>query len=163
MLTVDDLLNTKISIQENTWSEIKSEIKLSQVLQYIKDEKIKNKIETLRQELENGNSEYYNNNKKKLPAVTFSGNFDKKRLLSNLKEYIPIIVIDINKLDEVDLKKVKTDLLSNEFVLSFWKSPSNKGYKGLVPLIYNIENLKEFDKDFLHKCAFRKLSQYQLQ
>ncbi|WPO83839.1 BT4734/BF3469 family protein [Chryseobacterium sp. JJR-5R] len=160
MLTIDDLLNVKISVQENTWSEIKSEIKLLQVLNYIKNEKLKNKIETLRKELEKGNKDYYDNNKKRLPAVTFSGNFERKRLLSSLKQYIPIIVIDIDKLSEDKLKKVKADLSFCKFVLSFWKSPSNKGYKGLVPLIYNIEKLEEFDIDFIHKCAFRKLAQY---
>lgn len=159
-LTIDDLLDIKVSVQEDTWSEIKSEIKLKQVLDYIKNEKLKNQIETLRTQLENGNKTFYDNYKKKLPAVTFSGSFEKRRVLSNIKQYIPIIVIDIDKLDEEALIKTKSNLLSINFVLSFWRSPSNKGYKGIVPLHYKIENFEEFNIDFIHKCAFRKLSQY---
>ncbi len=159
-LTREDLLNTKISFQRDTWSEIKNDVELIKTLDYIKNETLNIQIGNLRKQLAAGNKEYYDNNKKKLPAVTFSGSFELRRTLNNLKNYNPIIVIDIDKLDRETMSKVYNDLINDQIVLSFWKSPSNNGFKGIVPLKYNIENIFKFDYDFLHKCAFRKLSQY---
>ncbi|SHE78570.1 BT4734/BF3469 family protein [Chryseobacterium sp. OV279] len=161
--TITNLLSSKISLQENTWSEITSEVSIINILQYIKSQKLNFKIEDLRTQLQAGNKEYYDNNKKKLPAVTFSGRFEKKRLLSNLTHYIPLITIDIDKLDNDSMIKIKSNLLSIDFVLSFWKSPSNNGFKGIVPISYNIDNREDLTIDYLHKCAFRKLSEYFLE
>jgi hypothetical protein len=44
-------------------------------------------------------------------------------------------------------------------VITFWRSPSNKGYKGLVSVEYKTET-NEYELDKLHKSAFKKLSDY---
>lgn len=158
--TIEDILDLQISYQKDTWSEIESDISLRKALEIIKTKKFEVQINKLRIELNNGNKEYYDNHKKKLPATTFSGTFNKKRILKNLKNYNPIIVIDIDKLNPKTISKVNSDLLSEKMVLSFWKSPSNNGFKGIVPINYKFENKTGLNYDYLHKCAYRKLAQY---
>ncbi|SIT08952.1 BT4734/BF3469 family protein [Chryseobacterium gambrini] len=148
-----------ISFQNNTWSNISKEITIKKALQEIKDEKYKSIISELRNALENGNDDYYNINKKRLPAVTFCATFKNNRIKANLIKYNNVIVIDIDKLDNEEIIKNYTNLYNDKFIHSFWKSPSNKGYKGLVFLNYNIE-FSKYDIDFLHKTAFLKLSKY---
>ncbi len=159
MHTIDNILNLQISYQKDTWSDIESDIPLNKILDAIKTKKFDAQINILRTELNKGNKEYYDNYKKRLPATTFSGTFKKKRTQENLKNYNPLIVLDIDKLNSEEMVKVYSELLNENIVFSFWKSPSNNGFKGLVPLNFNIES-KELSYDFLHKCAFRKLSQY---
>ena len=140
MLTIDNILNLQISYQKDTWSDIESDIPLNKILDAIKTKKFDAQINILRTELNKGNKEYYDNYKKRLPATTFSGTFKKKRTQENLKNYNPLIVLDIDKLNSEEMVKVYSELLNENIVFSFWKSPSNNGFKGLVPLNFNIES-----------------------
>ena len=49
--------------------------------------------------------------------------------------------------------------MQDEFVFSFWRSPSNKGFKGLVQLEFT-DISDEIDIDTKHKSAFKKLATY---
>lgn len=162
MTTVMDLLQTKVSYQENTWSEIAFDTTIESILSDIKSDKHKIQVENLREQLKRGNKEYYDNYKKKLPAVTFSATFNAKRTGENLKNYNPIIVIDIDKLDELQLKNTFENLNNDEHVITFWRSPSNNGFKGLIIIDYQLEN-DEIDIDTIYKSAFNKLSLYFLE
>lgn len=159
MQTINDILNLTVSYQANTWSDITIEPTIESILNDIKSDKHKTKIDNLRTKLESGDKDYYDNYKKQLPAVTFSATFNKKRTNENLKNYNPIIVIDIDKLNDEQIKINFQQLKNDDYVISFWRSPSNKGYKGLVAVDYKIDN-KEFSLDKLHKSAFKKLSEY---
>ncbi|KAF2507003.1 hypothetical protein EYY60_21070 [Flavobacterium zhairuonense] len=159
MSTINEILNLNASYQINTWSEISNEPTIQTILQEIKSEKHKAPISTLRKKLEEGNKEYYDNYKKHLPAVTFSATFDVKRTNEKLKFYNSIIVIDIDKLESEQIIETYNYLLNDEHVISFWKSPSNKGFKGLVCIEYSIEK-NDADLYKLHKSAFKKLSEY---
>ncbi|KRD08887.1 hypothetical protein ASE21_13620 [Flavobacterium sp. Root901] len=159
MSTLNEILNLNASYQINTWSEISNEPTIQTVLQEIKSEKHKTQITILRKKLEEGNKEYYDNYKKHLPAVTFSATFDSKRTNEKLKIYNSIIVIDIDKLQSEQIIEVYNHLSNDEHVVTFWKSPSNKGFKGLVSIEYIIDD-NESDLDKLHKSAFKKLSEY---
>jgi hypothetical protein len=162
MTTFVDLLQTKVSYQENTWSEIAFDTTIETILSDIKSDKHKIQVENLREQLKKGNKDYYDNHKKKLPAVTFSATFKVKRTGENLKSYNPLIVIDIDKLDELQLKNTFEYLNNDEYVISFWRSPSNNGFKGLVSIDYQFEN-SEINMDTIHKSAFNKLSIYFLE
>lgn len=155
-----DILNLKVSFQENTWTNVSAiEPKIKSVLEDIKSDKYKQQVTDLRTNLNNGNTEYYNYSKKRLPAVTFSATFNTSRTRENVKHYNSIIVIDIDKLEEDQIVNCYDILLKDEFVFSFWRSPSNKGFKGLVQLEFaNIAH--EIDLDTKHKSAFKKLSTY---
>lgn len=162
MQSLADILEKKVSYQENTWSEIAFDKTIESILSDIKSDKHKVKVENLRIQLKKGNKDYYDNHKKKLPAVTFSATFKVKRTGENLKSYNPIIVIDIDKLDELQLKNTFEHLNNDEYVISFWRSPSNNGFKGLIGIDYKLDN-SEFDIELIHKSAFNKLSIYFLE
>ncbi|PKV52819.1 primase-like protein [Aquimarina sp. MAR_2010_214] len=154
--------NIKVSYQENTWSKISKEITIGQTLNIINSELLQNKIRRLRKELKNGNKDYYNNHKKSLPAVTFSATFQENRRKDKLKHYNQILVIDIDKLTTEEMTEVGKTLKQEPFVFSFWKSPSNKGYKGLIKLSF-IEKFEKNNTDFQHKNAFNLVSNYFLE
>lgn len=159
VIKIDNILNTTISYQKNTWSDISNEPSIKEILEIIKSDNLKRQITDLREKLNQGNKEYYDTYKKQLPAVTFSGTFTEKRNLENLKLYNRLIVLDFDKLNEDEIIEGHKLLLADDYVLTFWRSPSDKGFKGLVSLEYvNITN--EFNIDFLHKCAFKKLSNH---
>lgn len=151
--------NINLSYQDKAWSSISKEITLNDTLNIINSELLKSKIERLRIELENGNKDYYDSNKKSLPAVTFSATFQENRRKDKLKEYNQILVIDIDKLSNEEMHKVREALKNEPFVFSFWKSPSNKGYKGLIKLSF-IEKFDKVNTDFQHKYAFKLISSY---
>lgn len=159
MNTIDDILNLKVSYQANTWSGISIEPTIGIVLEEIKSDKYETQINALRTKLKSGDKEYYDSHKRQLPAVTFSASFDLKRVSDKLKKYNSLIVIDIDKLESEQLVENYNHLLNDECVFSFWRSPSNNGFKGLVAIDYIIEN-KEVDLNKLHKSAFKKLSDY---
>lgn len=155
-----DILNLKVSFQENTWSNISSsEPSINNVLNAIQSDKYKHQITDLRTNLEIDNTAYYNDNKKRLPAVTFSATFTANRIKANVKNYNNLIVIDIDKLSTQEMVTCYNQLLNDDYVFSFWRSPSNKGYKGLVHLLY-IDIPGDIDLETKHKSAFKKLSTY---
>ena len=154
-----ELKNIKVSYQEKAWSSISKELTLNETLNIINSELLKGKIERLRKELGNGNKDYYDNNKKSLPAVTFSATFQENRRKDKLKDYNQILVIDIDKLSNKEMKTVGEDLKKEPLIFSFWKAPSNKGYKGLIKLNV-IEKFDKINTDFQHKYAFNLVSSY---
>lgn len=159
MKLINEILKLKVSYQENAWASLTNEISIKESLERIKSETFKSKISELRNFLENGNKAEYDKNKVKLPAVTFCATFNNKRKKDDLKNYNSIIVIDIDKLDSKDLIKVWNFLANDELVFTFWKSPSNKGVKGLISVQYDFE-LNDTNIDLAHKSAFSKLSDY---
>lgn len=159
METTNEISNLTVSYQNNTWSEITIEPTVEMVLNDIRSDKHKNQITILRTRLKNGDKDFYDNYKKQLPAVTFSATFNSKRTNENLKQYNSLIVIDIDKLTEKQIFETSNQLLKDEYVISFWRSPSNNGFKGLVLIDYKIGN-EEIHLDVLHKSAFKKLFDY---
>ncbi|MBW4359912.1 BT4734/BF3469 family protein [Flavobacterium taihuense] len=162
MRAINEILDLNVSYQANTWSAISIEPKIEIILNEIKSEKHKVQIFRLRKKLEEGDKEYYDNYKKQLPAVTFSGTFNLNRSFNKLKTYNSLIVIDIDKLNSEQLIENYKQLLNDEYVISFWRSPSNKGFKGLVSVEYIVQE-NENDLDRLHKSAFKKLSEHFLE
>jgi hypothetical protein len=159
MQATNDILNFKVSFQENTWTNINVETTIESILDEIKSDKYAKNITDLRQELEKGNKEYYDNYKKRLPAVTFSATFKVSRTKENINYYNSIIVLDIDKLNLREVEVCYNHLLNDQYVISFWRSPSNNGFKGLVQLDY-IDIPNEIDIETKHKSAFSKLSKY---
>jgi len=162
MAIINTVLNLNVSYQVNTWSPISFEPSVAMILNDITSEKHKTQIDLLRIKLDKGDKEYYDSYKKQLPAVTFSATFNLKRTFEKLKTYNSLIVIDIDKLNSQQLRDCYKYLLSDEYIISFWRSPSNKGFKGLVSIEYEVEK-NETDLDKLHKSAFKKFSDHFLE
>lgn len=158
-ISIENIISKNVSYQTNAWSEIKEEVTIGKVIKGIKRGTYKQEVEQLRTFLKNGDKERYDSNKKSLPGVTFCAAFDKKRRKEYLKKYHNLIVIDIDKLSEAELKQVKKSLSDDKFVFTFWLSPSMKGYKGLVYLQYKFD-IEQVGVDESHKIAFEQLTQF---
>lgn len=160
MQETNNILDLKVSFQENTWTNVSVfEPTIRNVLDEIRSDKYKRQVINLRTNLEKGNIDFYNANKKRLPAVTFSATFNVNRARENVKNYNSLIVLDIDKLNPEEIAGCYAQLLQDEFVFSFWRSPSNKGFKGLVKLKFT-DIKDDVDLDTKHKSAFIKLSTY---
>lgn len=158
-MTLNKLINLNVSYQENVWSSLKDELTLRKIIKIIKNEKLKGKIEHLRELIRNNKIEDYNILKKSLPAVCFCGTFHQTRKMENLKNYNSLIVIDIDKLDQQNISLVDQTLREDKYIFSHWKSPSGKGFKGLALIDYSQE-LKKNELTIYHKIAFQELTLY---
>ncbi len=125
----------------------------------IQSNKYKDQVLNLRNLLQDDKRDEYSSHKRNLAAVTFCGTFEGERKRNKIKSYNSIIVLDVDKLDKLELERTKECLLSEPIVFSFWESPSKEGVKGLVPILYNFE-LGNYDLDKVHRGAFQKLAIY---
>lgn len=99
--------------------------------------------------------------KSSLPAVTFCGTFQNKRNIEGCTNYTELLVIDIDHIDNLETARIYSNLLSDTYIASFWKSPSGDGYKGLVRLEFG-GSLDSADIQYKHRIAFKKLYMYLL-
>lgn len=74
-----DVLNRKVSYQENIWSPLSKEMTLGEALLEIQSDKYRQKICKLRSILRSGLRNEYSSHKRTLPAVTFCGTFQDER------------------------------------------------------------------------------------
>ncbi|MFC2134718.1 BT4734/BF3469 family protein [Bacteroidota bacterium] len=158
MELIKDILNLRISFQDNVWSGI-IESSLGEALNRIKGNDYYNITNSLRELYKNNKIDEYQFLKRKLAAVTFCGLFEEKRTKSYLKEYNFIAILDIDKLGDEDLCVVTEKLQKDNYVFAFWESPSKAGIKGLVKLEY-LFNIEKYGIDLSHKTAFKQLSNY---
>lgn len=148
-----DILERKTSFQPNTFSPISKQLSIRETLELIESSNLKDQITKLRT-LYLSDKEAYGAEKLQLPSITFCGSFDIERKKDKLINYNSLIVIDIDKLSSEEIADYEEKLSKDKFVLSYWRSPSNFGIKGLVNLTYNFE-IK--DIDYAHRSAFYKL------
>lgn len=158
-MDADYILEKKVSFQNSTWDPISEELTIKEVLDRVKKNKYAVQIKELRNFLRLGKKLEYDLYKRKLPAVTFCGTFEEKRRREFLKKYNELIVIDIDKLDEIGLIKTKIYFKEDKFVFSYWESPSQNGIKGLVAIKYK-NDFNNDDIDIYHKHAFEQLVEY---
>lgn len=158
MINIEAILNKTVSFQQFFWKDC-TDISLLESLKIIKSIHLKEVTERLRAFLGREDYEGYTVNKRTLPGVTFCGNFDRKRTKDNLLNYNDLLILDIDKLTDEEIKKLKNDLENDEFVFCFWESPSQKGIKGLVSLTWDFD-IMENGLDLSHKLAFKQFSSY---
>lgn len=110
---------------------------VSVVLQRIKEGATKNLVKQIRQTKDKTDR---NELKKKLPAICFSGVFNK-RLDSAITEHSGLICLDF---DGYEKKKLllehKEKLTKDQYIYSVFISPSGNGLKALVKIPANAEN-----------------------
>ena len=154
-MTKEDFLNIKISYQKNTFSDFCETITISDALNKIKDRDNENNFNKIRDYLNFNNEKKYKEEKGKLPVFAFCANFDTKIKNENINNYNKILIIDIdNLIEEVDKNHVENALIKCNYIITYFKSPSNRGYKALVAINYQ----NSFDKDENvknHRCAFQ--------
>ena len=133
--------NQKVTIYPTIYRTQEAVItSLDTVLTRIKEGKSQPKVELIRE----GDKSI----KQELPAVCFSGVFEKnKRSDYSLKFHSGLVVLDF---DHVDVTRTKSALAGDKYIMSCWASPSGEGVKGLVE-ITNTER---------HRDHYRSLIKY---
>lgn len=159
MTDIQDIIGKNVSYQPNAWSSIEGEVSIGTLIKGIKNGKLKNEVDLLRSFLKSDDKEKYDSYKKRLPAVTFCGLFEGGRRKELIKEYHKILVIDIDKLSDDDFTKIKTDLNEDQYIFTFWVSPSESGFKGLIHLDFDFD-IAIYGIDASHKMAFDQIAKY---
>ena len=110
---------------------------VSFILKRIKEGKSKNLIKEIRKEKD---KTARNELKKNLPAICFSGQFNK-RSDSSLLEHSGIMCLDFDGYKkQKDMLQDKEMFINNKFVLSVFVSPSGNGLKVLIKIPADAEN-----------------------
>lgn len=158
-MDIREIISKKVSFQPNAWSSIEKEISIEQVIKDIKRGKYAKEVNKLRLYLNNDEKDKYDIHKKRLPGVTFCGNFNGNRKKELINTYHKLVVLDIDKLDNEELTRVKNMLEYNEYVFTYWVSPSEYGIKGLIYLEYKFE-IEKYGIDLAHRYAFEQVTEY---
>jgi hypothetical protein len=157
--SISDLVRFQCSLQPKVWLDLDGTRSIGQILDDIRRGTYQREVASLRRELLRGNQEQYIMGKRALPGVTFCGTFRGHRRRQFLDRYNFLVVIDIDKLTEDELMKTLLVLSKDDYVLSYWRSPSNRGIKGLVHLKFS-RDLHTAEIDKAHRIAFTQLSAY---
>jgi hypothetical protein len=131
-------LDTQVTIFKNIKeTETPFFKEVSFILKRIKEGKSKNLIKEIRKEKD---KTARNELKKNLPAICFSGQFNK-RSDSSLLEHSGIMCLDFDGYKkQKDMLQDKEMFINNKFVLSVFVSPSGNGLKVLIKIPADAEN-----------------------
>ncbi len=157
-MTKEELVAIPVSFYRNMKSAEPRTVLLGKVLGAISSPFYETQVKTIRQLKAQGKQAEADEVKGNLHAVAFCATFEGRRLSSLYHEYNCLMVIDIDKLPENEMERVRGCLENNPLVASYWKSPSGSGWKGLVPLNY-LHTDKKTDIVDMHHWAFRKLEE----
>lgn len=138
----------EISIIEN-FNKVIGNKSYPEIAEQIRSGTYQKKVKELQKLLETGNEKEYKKKKKSLLAFTPSGKFQDGRKPEFLVEYSRIIILDIDKID--NLTTVKERAVQCKFTYSCFASPSNKGIKILVKTDNSLSK---------HKEAFLQVQEY---
>lgn len=155
----DDWLKIPVSYFPNKTSQTTQQMSLGDVLSTIQSNRFEMLISELRRFKAEGKQDRADAIKSNLPAVTFCATFDRRRISNQYAHYNNLLVIDIDKLSEEEMARIKECLMNDPYVASFWKSPSGNGWKGLVQLSYP-EEVLILDVSERHREAFLYVEQY---
>ena len=161
-MTLEELRSQPVAFQYNSWGGIARHLTVGQSLDMIKNGTYKNQVAKLRSYLAAGDRDTYDQEKRKLPAVTFAADFDGKRNRQSIAKYNGLCVLDIDKLTREQLEQVKTQFTEDPYVFTFWESPSMAGVKGLVHFEFP-EGTLDTEVNFRHTYGFRKINDYFLE
>lgn len=154
------ILNKRISFCPNVQAKSYKSITLFDALNSIRTNIYEKRIGNIRRLLKNNNIQSYRAKKKQLPAYIFTGIAFGNRYKFDISGYTSLIVVDIDKLENIEL--VKSQLKSDCHVISVWMSPSGNGLKALFHVEYS-SPVKEEDTWVLHEhCAFPQIENYLL-
>ncbi|RZM18425.1 MAG: hypothetical protein EOO88_40780, partial [Pedobacter sp.] len=95
------------SFQDNSWSGISKNLTVNQCLAAIKTGTYQSTVTRLRAYLRDKQPERYDQEKRKLPAVTFSATFKEKRNRGSVAIYNQLLVLDVDKIDAQRMGEVK--------------------------------------------------------
>ncbi|MBW8049946.1 MAG: hypothetical protein FVQ77_06335 [Cytophagales bacterium] len=159
LMDIKGIISKKVSFQPNAWSSIEKEISIEEVIKDTKRGRYAEEVNKLRWYLHNDEKDKYDIHKKRLPGVTFCANFNGNRKKELIRTYHNLVVLDIDKLENKELRRVKNLLENDKYAFTFWVSPSEYGIKGLIYLEYKFE-IKKYGIDLAHRHAFEQITEY---
>ena len=151
--------NCNVTYFSSIKSHIAKGVSIYQVLSDFKAGVYATLIQRARCVLSENGKDAYSEVKKTLPIIAFCGEFRGGHAKHNIVHYNNILIVDIDNLTSEEMIRVKQCLLADEYVFSFWRSPSGFGYKGLLSLQYVNDDIT-FDIDQKHKVAFKHITDY---
>jgi hypothetical protein len=150
------MLQCEVSLFTSVFSKEAKRYTLGSILKSFASRRYAKTVREARGYLQEGDTEMYKACKSMLPVVAFSGVFEGGHSKTNLVHYNNIVIIDIDHLSEEEMPTISRQLLQDEYVFAYWKSPSGQGLKGLVRISSGDE--KQLDEH--HRQAFRQLTDY---
>lgn len=134
-----------ISIYPNTFSKDFSIVSPEKIMQFIIEGEWSQSIAYL----QSLNKSEYDAEKKKLPAVTWSGVFKPgTRKIETIERYSGLVVLDIDKLDQSVISNLKRQMFEDLLIHFCFVSPSGNGLKVVVKVNTGPEH---------HRAAFLHL------
>lgn len=127
------------------------EKELSAILLDIRNGSYKDTIDIIRAARDSGDEAKVSRFKAQLPCFTPSGTFKGGRTLRHLSVYNQLIVLDVDKLEDAKLEKVRNLAMACEYTMVCFTSPSGKGLKILI---------KTNAESNTHKECFDELANY---
>lgn len=155
----EELMSIPVSFYRNMKSTVAEAVTVGIVLKAIQGNFYESQIIKIRKLKEQGRQDEANELKSNLHAVTFSATFKDRRLSSLYQTYNNLMVIDIDKLKDEEMERVRLCLEDNPIVACYWMSPSGSGWKGLVPLNY-LHKDNKMDVVDIHHRAFKELEEF---
>ena len=152
------ILSKKISFCSNIRTKNYRSITLFEALNSIRTNVYYTQIKNIQKFLSTGNIKSYRAKKKQLPAFIFAGIAYGERHKFDISGYTHLLIVDIDKLENSEL--AKSLLVSDEYVLAVWASPSGNGLKALFYIEF--EGITRSEEIWiLHEyCAFPQISNY---
>ena len=138
-----------ISMYKDTFDQVGVTVYLDKVLEGIKEGRWSLLVDNLR-DIRAKSAEQYKEEKKMMPAVTFGGTFTHRKA-AGLHQYSGIVILDIDDLPNETIFDLRAKLAEDEYIFSFFESPSGEGLKVLVSVETDPEH---------HKAAFLSLEKY---
>ncbi|MBW2960417.1 DUF3987 domain-containing protein [Mesonia aestuariivivens] len=136
----------------NGFYTVSENVSIQSVLESIKSDEFKSKVESLRATLKLEGKPAYKKAKKSLLAFTPSGTFNPTRSEINLEAYNQYIIIDFDNIkDKEQLQHSVERANDSVYTYASFITPSDEGFKILVKTDTSAEN---------HKVAFEQVSKY---
>lgn len=132
------------TIFESLFREVPHYITIDKALNRIKEGASKDKVNAVRNA---PNKAEASELKKKLPAVCFSGTFEKRKD-GSLLQHSGFLVLDFDDVADIDVKVA--ELQNKDFIYALWVSPSGNGLKALI-------RIADGKKHRLHFAALKEV------
>ncbi|MDC3253651.1 hypothetical protein OAU89_02025 [bacterium] len=119
------------------FSQVTGSRTLPEILNAIQKGVYREEILAVRRAVQRGDRKVADETKKQLHAFTVSGRFEGGRTMELLKEYHPLVMLDIDKLEEQELERVSNAVLGLHYTHACFISPSGNGLKIIVKVNSN--------------------------
>lgn len=118
----------------NGYSTVAGETTLTQVIKEIREGKNLAIVQRIEKLVHQGETEKADRTKKQLPYLTLTANYHQERLAYSIKNYNPVITIDIDKLKDEQIGPLRERIESDPDVLADFLTPKRHGFKVFVYL-----------------------------